>query len=420
MLLATRRGDVELRSGVADPVIPPRPGSGPVGQPVTSWTVGGVPAFTRAVRILAEGVASLRLRVWRGDGVTRREVTTVWQARLFRDALSLVQTRFQAFETVQESLSKRGNAYVWKNTDPATGRVVELVALHPDQVMPMLDQRGTLRYQVGVGYGFVDPTGRGPGFYTVSTDVMLHIRGHGDGGALIAPSPIQLYRMSLGTAIAKLAHEARTYDRGTALRLAVEMPATITPEQAREWRDLWQSTYGGTDGATTAVLGGGGQIKPIGISMADAQFIESQNFGVEEAARIVGVPASLLDVTTSSTSSPKTPEWEQTRLLRYGLGPALERIESALLLDPSLFGRGSAVYPAFDTQKFIRGDLTTEAQIALSKVQSGQWLVDEARALDGLEPLPDGVGAIPQVTPVGGAPNPFPPAGAGGDPLQEG
>jgi hypothetical protein len=38
-------------------------------------------------------------------------------------------------------------------------------------------------------------------------------------------------------------------------------------------------------------------------------------------------------------------------------------------------------------------------------VQAGIWLPDEARANDGLNELPGGIGRVVQVTPVGGAPN---------------
>jgi hypothetical protein len=40
------------------------------------------------------------------------------------------------------------------------------------------------------------------------------------------------------------------------------------------------------------------------------------------------------------------------------------------------------------------------------RVQSGILLIDEARHILGYDPLPGGVGQIPQITPVGGAPNP--------------
>jgi len=62
--------------------------------------------------------------------------------------------------------------------------------------------------------------------------------------------------------------------------------------------------------------------------------------------------------------------------------------------------------------------------VLIGEVQAGIRLVDEARRVLGLDELPDGIGKIPQITPVGGAPNsalPLPkPAGkkladAGGD-----
>lgn len=403
-------GEVVMRTANLSALTEVLGGKSRAGVPVNAWTVGGIPAFTRAVRIAAEAVASLQMRVWRGVFPNRSAVDSVWQARLLRGPLSTVQTRFQFFETIEESLSKRGNAYVWKNIDPVTQRVMELVALHPDQVYPVLTSAGTVEYQVQVSPFYVDPTGQGNGFYTVTTKTMLHIRGHGDGGQLLAPSPIQLYADSLGVGIAKLRHEAQTYSRGAALRLAIQFPSSMNAEQAQSFRDQWQASYEGTDAMSTAVVGGGGEIKPIGLSMADTQFIESQNFGVSEAARIVGIPVSLLDGGEKGGAKPTTPEWEQMRWLMYGLGPRLERIESAFLADPWLFGPSASVYPAFDTQRFIRGDLTTEANIALTKVQSGQWLVDEARQLDDMPPLADGAGQVPQIVPVGGAPNPIPPS----------
>src|SRR4051812_7508619 len=116
------RGKREERTSLADLGIPP-PGYGygntaKVG--VTPTSVAGVPAFNRAVRIAAEAVASLRLCVWTGDGVNQRRVSTVWQARLFKDAPNECQSRFGFWETVQNSLDKRGNAYIWVNSDPIT------------------------------------------------------------------------------------------------------------------------------------------------------------------------------------------------------------------------------------------------------------------------------------------------------------
>jgi HK97 family phage portal protein len=408
VILRTRDGDREFRTSLGDLGIHSLgygyPNSARV--PVSPSSVSGIPAFNRAVRIAAEAVASLRMRIWTGDGVDQRRVTSVWQARLFKDALNDVQSRYGFWETVETSLSKRGNAYIWVNPDPVTGRAVDMYALHPDQVLPLKQRSGSIEYNVFVGPDFVDPVGKGYGFYHVGPETILHIRGF-DNFGLISPSPIEVYRESLGVGVARLQHEGNTYGKGTALKGVVQLPAGIGRDAADQWRDFWKAQHEGANAQTTAILGGGAEFKTISMSMADAQFIESQQFGVEECARIVGVTATLLDVGGGAgNAKPLTPEHEDTRWFRYGLGPRLERIESALLNYPSLFAEGSSYYPAFDTSSFIRGDRVTEAQIALTKVQSGQWLVDEARALDGMEPLPDGAGQVPQIVPVGGQANP--------------
>lgn len=412
-MILTRRdgGKREQRSsGFADFAVPPLATSNSSQVSVTPTTVSGIPAFNRAVRIAAEAVASLRFRVWRGEGVQRQQVTAVWQARLFRDALNEYQSRFTFWETIEDSLSKRGNSYNWMNPDPTTGRVTEIYALHPDQIFPYITTEG-IKYQVVVAAGFVDPMGKGYGFYTVGPETILHIRAFGSGGATVAPSPIQVYREALAVGIAKLQHEGNTYAKGSALRLAVTFPADKTPDQAAAWRDMWRATYEGANGESTAVLGGGATLQPIAMTLADSQFIESQNFGVAECARIVGVTASLLDEGGSrSPSTPLSPEHEQMRWLRYGLGPRLERIESAFYNEHALFPEGSSVYPAFDTEKFIRGDLITEDAIAHARVQDGRLLVDEWRAGEGLPDLPNGAGKIPQIVPVGGGQNPGEPA----------
>jgi hypothetical protein len=277
-------------------------------------------------------------------------------------------------------------------------------------VLPFYGPNQVRTYYVGVGAGFVDPVGKGAGFYKVGLETILHIKGFGDGGLWIAPSPILRHRLALGASLAKLTHEAALYENSAAVKLALSFPETMNADRAKAWRELWDDTYAGSKQAgKTAVIGGGAVITPIGLTQVDAQFIESQGFSTEEIARIFNVPQSLMGAGRGTKGDhPLTPEHEQERWLRHGLAPRLHRIEEALRADPNLFAPGTSVYPMFDTSGVVRGDIATAADVSAVKVQTGQWTVDEARALDGLPPLPGGVGAIPQVTPVGGAPNPDP------------
>lgn len=369
----------------------------------------GIPAIHRAARMRAEAVAQLRLYCWRGEGPTRDRIDTPWQAKLFRGNPNPVQTRFGFWETVEESLSYRGNAYIWKTV--AGGRIGEWWALHPDQV----EAKEGGSYAVTVATGYVDPVGKGPGKYTVDTSTILHIRGHGQGGQLVAPSPVEVFRDALAGPVGRQRHEARMWRRGTALQVAIEFPATVTKDQADMWREGWRANYEGTEGDTTAVIGGGGQIKPIGMTATDSAFVDLAQLTVQDASRMMGVPANLLGYSILQRGTANL-EQETMTWLRFGLGPELERIESALAADPDLFGIGAklsaetsgslGLYPAFDTDEFVRGDIATEATVLTQRVQSGVITPNEARKQLGLAPDSDPNSDKLQVTPVGGKPNP--------------
>lgn len=425
MILATRTGNRELRTLNPADFGVTVPGPGEVATvAVSPRTVAGIPAVTQIARMAAEQVASTDFGVWRGKGVDRRAVPGSWQAKFFDGRPNDQQTTFGFWETVEESLTLRSNAYVWLNVDPRTKRVVEWYALHPDQVGVFAPRQ----FRVLTGYPWIDPTGRGSASYTVGEDVLLHIRGFGDGGRLIAPSPIQRERDALKVAIAKIRHEGKLYDNSANPSFILSFPGELTQEQMDDYRESMQLMYGGGENAgRIGVVGSGATVSKVGLTMADAQFIQSMQFDVEQCSRIFNWEVSLLGAGPSSagrsSSGPLTPEHELNRLLRYRMVPRFKRIESAVFTCPALFAAGSLEYPMFNTDRALRGDLQTESDISQKKVQSGQWTPNEARALDGMGPLgylvtlPDGsqidAGDIPQLTPVGGAPNPEPPPAEG-------
>jgi HK97 family phage portal protein len=411
-LIALGETGTQQRDAGLEAFIPARVRGAASAVIVSPRSVRGIPAYGQAVRLAAEAVAGLRMAVWRGEGAELKRVSTVWQARLLRGALNPDQTRFEFWETIEESLGYRNNAYIWKLK---SDRVTAMWALHPDQVAPSL-RSGRVIYQVMLGNGYADPLGRGTQSVAVDRGTILHVRGHGGGGQIVAPSPISLYRSALAAAIAKEAHEERLYGRRAIMPLAIEFPEGVAKTTVKEFKELWQEQYGSVEATgETPVIGGGAKFAKIGLTQEDAQFVEAMNLSVEEIARITNVQASLLGVTRSAR--PLTPEHEEDRWHRYGLGPRLERIEAALEADPDLFGPGSSVRPMFDLGRGVRGDLTTEETMAHQQVQDGRLLVDEWRAMKGLPPLPGGAGSVPQIVPVGGGANPVPsaPVPAGDD-----
>jgi HK97 family phage portal protein len=410
MIISTRnRGQVELRNlGLLD-LIPYGMGGNlrevTGTQAVSDRSAHGIPALHRAARLRAEALASLKLKCWSGTGPDRVHQEGSWQDKFFAGRANEDQTRFGFWETIGESLAWRNNAYIWKNVDPLTGRPVDWYALHPDQVL--CDDDG---YTVTVTKFSVDPVGRGPAKYQVDNQTILHIRGYGDGGMYEASSPIQVFRDALASPVLRQRHEARMWSRGATLQAAVVFPAGMRQEDAERWKDKFKELHTGADGDTMIVVGGGAEIKPIGMTVADSKFVEMAHLTVEDASRIMGVPANLLGAPTMTGTQRANLEEDLATWFRFGLGPELERIESVLSVDPNLFpAAGRQVYPSFDADQFVRGDLVTEATILVSRVQAGIITPDEARQTLGYAPHPGGVGQIPQITPVGGAPNPLPP-----------
>jgi HK97 family phage portal protein len=137
------------------------------------------------------------------------------------------------------------------------------------------------------------------------------------------------------------------------------------------------------------------------ITMQDAQFIESKRFSVEDIARMLGVPAPLLD--GGEQVRGETPEQQNMRFLKHGLMPWMERFEQGLEIDIDLFPEPDWEVE-FDEQGFLRADIQTRWN-AYRLGRQGGWITgNEIRALEGYEPIKGGDEI--QQTPVGGAANP--------------
>jgi HK97 family phage portal protein len=378
------------------------------GQAVTRNSVATIPAIHRAWSFAANAVAALTLGVWRGEGVIPERVTNTPQARLFAGVPNERQDWYRFKYTVQKSLEARNSGYVWK-TKTASGQVTALTALHPDQVFPQptIGRSRELTYAVVFQPGYpLPPEVDGYGMLTVDRSTIWHIRGDGGLGEDVPATPITTFAATLGIALAKQDYEANLYEHGVMGGLNVSFPEKVTPEQAAKWKALYDSDNAGTGNTgRTKVTGGGATLAQIGMTQKDAQFVEAGVMTMQDICNITGVPAWVLNIGDKQAKA-STPEQDDARWVHHGLEIRLRRIEASLYADADIFGPGSRDYPMFDTAGAIHPDSLTADTIAHSRVQDGRMLVDEWRVPMGLPPLPGGVGKIPQITPVGAAPNP--------------
>lgn len=401
MILATRFGNREVRAFESSAQIPTYTqfmgAISPSGVNVTLANAAGLPTVGAAIRLIAETVASLPLRTYTGEGADKKSAKESVPWELLHDHPSPDFSAFDFLSDVAACVESWGNAYVQKVK--LRGTVVALIVIDPAIVMPKRDARGNKFYEIRDERGIT----------RLSDLEVIHVRGFTLKGGDVGLSPIQQHRALLGNAIAAQTFQGRFYANDATPSLYMSVPEVLDQTSADRLRANWEAKHGGMENAgSIAILGNGATLNTLSIPLRDAQFIEGQEQSAELAARIfLGPAASLL----GSDSNMKTEE-DSLRFINFALLPRLARIERAFSSDPDLYPEGSEMYPEFYLDHFLRADAATRAEVTHKEIQTGVLLVDEARAEKGLPPLPDGMGQIPQITPVGGAPNAAPAAPA--------
>lgn len=363
------------------------------GQYVTNDVAVGLPALGAAVRFVAGMVASLRMSCWQGYRGDKREQEDAWQAQLLAQPWD--GSTFDWLWDVVASLETTENAVLRKVR--SKGRVVALLPVPLDKVR-IYRERAT-------GTKIIEVAG-----VKGTTAEYLHVRGQTLGNGLVGVSRIWQHRDPVGAQLAAMRFEGKFFQNDARPGVAFVFPDNVRRDQASEWKTDIEQEYGGVDNAWKPFVAGGGvTITPIPVNLQDAQFIEGRRLGVDDIGRIMDVDPIVLG---SMLGTRGEREEGLQRFLAVQLPPRLARIAGALKADPDLFG-STPLYPGFDLNDLTFVDPVRRAAIIHEKIQDGTLLPDEARAEEGrgpLPPIPDDPsktpGMVPQMTPVGGAPNP--------------
>jgi HK97 family phage portal protein len=370
--------------------------------PVTRDTAIGLPAVGRAISLVAETVASLPLLVYQGRQAQKRLRDDTWQYRLFNELPGLGDfTPFDLISDIAACVEASGNAFVQKVK--AAGEVVALIVIDPARVRVYRDN-GEKRFQIFDDQGREEDYGAG---------TILHIRGFTVNGSDLGLSPIAQHRQRLGFASAQEQYLGRFYGQGMGKRVGLEFPGTPTEDQLKMSLQTFAANNTGlSQSHLPSAVVGGAKIIDVGLSLEDAQYVESEKMNLIQSAHIFKLPAKFL------TGEGDLNEWDFIALHQVGLAPRLKRIAQAFHTDADLFP-DRKLYPEFDVRELVRTDAKTKSEVEHMQVQDGTLLKDEARADRGLGPLkmpadPEAnPGSVPLATPVGGAPNPDPPAADG-------
>lgn len=341
-------------------------------------------AVWRSVAVVAGTLASLPLRSYRdADSGQRERVTSIFD----NPGGDHGPTPFEWKETVFAHLLLHGNAFLYKLRNEA-GAVVELVPFHPvgvaiEEPTPEDFRRGVLP----LGGKWFNITMQDNTRKRLDAVDILHVPALSLDGVR-GLSPIEVASNSLGTAAAGDRAAAKVFSSGALISgLVTPDDEDVEPEEATELQRQLDSATGGYENAgSIAVVNKRMKFQPWTMSAADAQFLQSRQFSIEEISRWWGVHPTLLMQTDKQTSWGTGIEEQNRGLGRTVLQPWAQRLEQ----------RGSRILPRprfieFDFAGLERPSPKDEIELLMKQTGNKPILtVNEARAIRNLPPIAGG------------------------------
>jgi HK97 family phage portal protein len=365
---------------IADPALAEYLGlSGYTSGTITEQNALSLTAVYRAQAIIAGTIAGLPLKVYEtSDGGPRREIDH-WLTTSPAGPYDL--SAFSWVETVVLHLLNHGEAYL-RSVYNEGGALIGLWPVHPLAVAKVEWDGPDKKFTLSLAGGGQEIA------YTGDVTQVLGMSMDGLRGL----SPLSLFRQTLQTARAGDLAANRSFTSGSLIAGLVTTEEDVDAEEAKVIkRDLNAKMAGAEHAGDIAFVNRNLKFSPWAMSNADAQFLESRKFSVEEAARIYGMPMNLMSATGAVSNWGTGVAESYLGLQKFTLMGWTSRIESA----------ARAVLPVGQVAEFeyaglLQGTPKDEIELLIRQVEAGVLTKDEARAIRNLPPLPAAASIPPE------------------------
>lgn len=270
----------------------------------------GLPAVYRAVTVLQTAAQQLSLDAWKNGIQLTGENTPTALARPWD-----YDTQRDLIADLMGSLTLTGNAYALAVRDKY-GVLTGIRVLHPEECAPEHDKKTGLKW---VAYD-----GKKYRANELAHARLLRLPGYEKG-----LSPISFARKTLERAHKIADAGAHIFERGGVPTGILTTEQPISAETAKAAKNSWNESNSTLNGV--AVLGEGITYKPVTISPADAQFLESQKYSDAQIAMLFGVPPHLMGIALDGSSMTyQNLQDGNTSFMQWTVSLYLSEIENAL------------------------------------------------------------------------------------------
>lgn len=342
-------------------------------------TVLSFHAVFSCISLIASDISKMPLRLMRRDsnGIWK-ENNSGTPARIYRRP-NAFQNRMQFFECWLNSKLCHGNTVALKIRN-TRGDITELRILDWNKVTPLVADDGSVFYQINPD----NMTGV-EASVTVPAREVIHDRFNCLFHPLIGLSPIYAAGLAAMQGHHIQENSAHFFRNGSKPSGVIEVPGTITDENARKLKANWDTGYTGENAGKTGLLSNGAKYNPISMSADDAKVVEQLQMSEKIVCSTFHVPAYKAGV--GDLPSYDNIEALEQQYYSQCLQTLIESIE--LLLDEA-FELEDDAGTEFDVSALLRMDSERRIKTLGEGVKNTILTPNEARRSENLPPVTGG------------------------------
>jgi len=343
-----------------------------------------VAAVTACVSLIADMVAKLPIYLYRPTRNGPEEVKNHPAIQLVGGIPSDLHTSFELRQLMETGKGLGGNGYarVWRDSS-FRPRSIEWLA--PCDVEPKMVKRAS-------GEKFVAYEVSGVKEVLNRSDI-VHVRQLSKDGVR-GLSPITLLRDSIGTAMTQTEAAGKLMQNGARFPGFLTTQSVLSQDKIDDAREQWEAKYSGAANAgRIPILNGIFDFKQTnGMSMADAQFIESRRFELQEIARIYRIPPFMIGDSTASNWGTGI-EQQTLGFLNFCLDPHLRGWEQSLAFTLlTVAEQKEGYYFQFDRDELANVALEARANFYKAMREMKVLSANDVRAELGYQNIPEDQG----------------------------
>lgn len=351
------------------------------GMSVTPETAIRSAVVFRCVALRCGVIATLPAQIKRRiDDRTRENATDAPMWSVLNRRPNQWQKPAQFKRMMQAHVLLRGNAYAMKVKD-SRGLVVALVPLHPDRVEPR--QRDDLKME----YVWTRKNGTRALF---GQDQILHLFGLSFDG-IKGVTPITYAREAIGAALAMERHGGTVFRNGANVSSVLKHKKSLSPEAHDRLRaDMEDFRTGAARDGGTIILEEDMDFERLGLTAADAQWIEAKNYSRVELAMFFGVPPHMVGHTEGNTKLGSSIEDQTQSFVTFGLEDDLVMWEEGVTVDCLDHRAESDLYMKFNRNGLVKGNLKARWEAYVKALQWGVYSPNRVLELEDENPRDGG------------------------------